>query len=224
MAEGRRRLLRQVRLPAAAAATTVHECETRQNRLAKSRHTGAVQDRSGQTQGVQFPQDPVLARVQAQAVPDRRVLQVPVDIEAHEARQADDDTHIAGHVYADDVVARLAHGHRRPAVVAQPHYRLFDAARVRAGRFSRHPQAHRIGRSQHRGRQDQRQRRRRIVVAQTGRAIHAGPPPPPLERDRRVPERVGLGKMCGAHRVPRDGRRTHRYTAGVDQLVSNEYY
>lgn len=145
-ADRRRQLLRQVRLPApAAAATAVHERETRQNRLAKNRHTGAVQDRSGQTQGVQFSQDPVPARVQTQAIPDRCVLQVPIDIEAHEARQADDDTRVAGHVHADNVVALLAHDHRRPVVVAQPHYRLLDATRVRAGRLSRHPQAHRTG-------------------------------------------------------------------------------
>jgi len=60
----------------------------RQHRLAQGGHSGPGQDRTGQTQGVRVPQDPVPAHVQAQDVPDHHVIKVPVDRQADEAVKA----------------------------------------------------------------------------------------------------------------------------------------
>jgi len=90
--------------------------DLRQNRLAQGRHNGAGQDRAGQAQGVRVPQDPVPARVQAQNVPDRHVLQVPVDRQADEAVQVNHDTAHPDDGAAANPVAVLGPDARRRAV------------------------------------------------------------------------------------------------------------
>lgn len=79
--------------------------DLRQNRLAESWHTGTSQNRTGQAQNVRVPQDPVPARVEAQDILDRYVLQVPVDLQTDEAVQVVHDTARAANATADIHVA-----------------------------------------------------------------------------------------------------------------------
>lgn len=103
-----RRTVQHAKQPAPTGAD-----DLRQSRLAQGRHTGAGQDRSGQAQGVRVPQNPVPVGVQAQDVPDRHVLQVPVDLQADEAVQVTHDTSRPGDATADFVVAVLGPDARR---------------------------------------------------------------------------------------------------------------
>jgi len=81
--------------------------DLRQSRLAQGWHTGAGQNRTGQAQNVRVPQDPVPARVEAQDIPDRYFLQVPVDLQADEAVQVTHDTARPDNATADIHVAVL---------------------------------------------------------------------------------------------------------------------
>lgn len=108
--------------------------DLRQDRLAQGGHNGPGQDRAGQAQGVRVPQDPVPACVQAQDVPDRHVLQIPVDRQADEAVKAVYDTaHPADGGAVAPVPVLGPDARRWPVNHPVAHTRFFDRADFRTG-------------------------------------------------------------------------------------------
>ncbi|KAE9523811.1 hypothetical protein AGLY_015699 [Aphis glycines] len=206
--------------PPYGLARRIRADDLRQDRLAQGGHNGPGQDRAGQAQGVRVPQDLVPARVQAQDVPDRHVLQVPVDHQADETAQAvHDTTHPVDVGAAAPVPVLGPDARRRPVDHPGAHTRFSDRADFRTGVVHRGHQsvdgAHRA--TGHGGRQ-----KRRLVAVLQARRLTGKRPSPAVGHVRpssdRIPEGVGLGKVRGKNCVSDGCRGKGRFTSSLDQL------